>query len=84
MWLLEYFFLNSANLMCRGTDISKYLIESLGIRDNESRLYNNIDMMKCLFPDRMMKVYATSSLPAHAFCITSHERRCNEMLALLR
>ena len=29
------FFLNSANLTCRGTDI----IESLGIRDNESRLY---------------------------------------------
>ena len=33
------FFLNSANLICRGTDILKYLIESLGIRDNESRLY---------------------------------------------
>ena len=33
------FFLSSANLICRGTDISKYLIESLGIRDNESRLY---------------------------------------------
>ena len=33
------FFLSSANLICRGTDISKYLIESLGIRVNESRLY---------------------------------------------
>ena len=33
------FFLNSANLICRGTDISKYLIESLGIPDNESRVY---------------------------------------------
>ena len=33
------FFLNSANLICRGTDISKYLRESLGIRDNESGLY---------------------------------------------
>ena len=32
------FFLNIANLICRGTDISKYFIESLGIRDNESRL----------------------------------------------
>ena len=32
-------FLNSAILICRGTDISKYLRESLGIRDNESRLY---------------------------------------------
>ena len=34
-----YFFLNSANLICRSTDISKYFRESLGIRDNESRLY---------------------------------------------
>ena len=36
---LNYFFLTSANLICRGTDISKYFRESLGIRDNESRLY---------------------------------------------
>ena len=38
------FFLNSATLICRGTDISKYFRESLGIRDNESRLYiwNNL------------------------------------------
>ena len=35
----NYFFLNSANLLCRGMDISKYFRESLGIRDNESRLY---------------------------------------------
>ena len=33
------FFLNSANLICRTADISKYFRESLGIRDNESRLY---------------------------------------------
>ena len=33
------FLLNSANLICRGTDISKCLGESLGLRDNESRLY---------------------------------------------
>ena len=33
------FFLNSANLICRDTDISKYVRESLGLRDNESRLY---------------------------------------------
>ena len=32
----NYFFLNSANLICRGTDISKYFRGSLGIRDNES------------------------------------------------
>ena len=30
-----YFFLNSANLISRGTDISKYFRESLGIRDLE-------------------------------------------------
>ena len=39
-----YFFLNSANLICRGTDISKYLRESLGLRDNESRLYFKFQM----------------------------------------
>ena len=32
-------FLNSASLICRGTDISTYFRESLGLRDNESRLY---------------------------------------------
>ena len=37
---LNYFFLNSANLLCWGTDISKYFRESLGIQENESRLYS--------------------------------------------
>ena len=32
-------FLSSANLICRTTDISKCFIESLGFRDNGSRLY---------------------------------------------
>ena len=32
-------FLTLPTLICRGTDISKYFSESLGIRDNESRLY---------------------------------------------
>ena len=31
--------IKSGNLMCRGTDISKYFRESLGIRDNDSQLY---------------------------------------------
>ena len=35
----NYFFLQSENLICRGTDISKCFRESLGIPDNESRLY---------------------------------------------
>ena len=34
-----YVLLNSAILICRGTDISKYFRKPLGIRDNESRLY---------------------------------------------
>ena len=33
-----YFFLNSANLIYRATDISNYFRQSLGLRDNESRL----------------------------------------------
>ena len=32
-------FLTLSTLICRGTDISKCFSESLGIRDNESRLY---------------------------------------------
>ena len=35
-------FFNSANLTCRGLDISKYFREFLGLRDNESRLYLGI------------------------------------------
>ena len=31
--------LTLSTLICRGTDISKCFIESLGIRDNESRLH---------------------------------------------
>ena len=33
------FFVSSANLICRSSDISKYFREDLGLRDNESRLY---------------------------------------------
>ena len=40
----NYFFLNSENLICRGTDISKCFRESLGIQDNESRLYIGFGM----------------------------------------
>ena len=36
---INCFFLSSVNLICRTTDISKCFIESLGVRDNESRLY---------------------------------------------
>ena len=39
-------FLTLSTLICRGTDISKCFSESLGIRDNESRLYFH---SSCLF-----------------------------------
>ena len=35
-------FLTLSTLICRGTDISKYFSESLGIRDDESRLYTAV------------------------------------------
>ena len=38
----NYFFLNSANLICQDTHISKYCRESLGIRDIKSQLYIRI------------------------------------------
>ena len=52
------FFLNSANLIYRGTDISKYFRESLGIRDNESLLY--------LFPFKVGIFSEVDSAHVHA------------------
>ena len=49
-------FLNSANLICRGTNVSKCFRESLGIRDNESWLYLFIYLFISL---DMFVVYAT-------------------------
>ena len=55
-------FLNSANLICRGTDISKYSRESLGLRDNESRLYLNrrVFVMSVSGPRSSTSVYAST------------------------
>ena len=53
---LSYFFLNSANLICRGTDISKYFREFLGIRDTESRLY----MYICIYIYIYIYIYKKS------------------------
>ena len=39
-------FLTLSTLICRGTDISKYFSESLGMRDNESRLYSVEEFIK--------------------------------------
>ena len=45
-------FLKSANLICRSTDSSKCFIESLGFRDNESRLY-----IHCKSPVLMVRTW---------------------------
>ena len=37
--VVRIYCLNSGILICRSTDISMYFRESLGVRDNESRLY---------------------------------------------
>ena len=39
IWLFHWYFLYSANLICRSTDFSKCFRGSLRLRDNESRLY---------------------------------------------
>ena len=46
-----YFLLISANLICRGTDISKYLGQSLRLRDNKSRL--KVKMSHIFFDKRI-------------------------------
>ena len=43
-----YFFLNSANQICRSTVISKYFRESIELRDNESRLHKSIQYGRLL------------------------------------
>ena len=42
-------FLALSTLICRGTDISKCFSESLGIRDNESRMYMGRAKQNCVF-----------------------------------
>ena len=41
-------FLSSTKMICQSTDISKCFIESLGVRDNESRLYLQTVLVNCL------------------------------------
>ena len=43
--LVVRFFLNSGNLICRSTGISMYSRESLGVRDNESRLHLETELL---------------------------------------
>ena len=50
-------FLILSTLICRGTDISKYFSESLGIRDNESRLY---------FPGALLPFFTGTCIATHS------------------
>ena len=70
--LSNYFFLNSANLICRTTDISKYFRESLGVRDNESRLYL-ILFCVCFVaqPPVLSSCFKFTRLQLHAFAFYS-------------
>ena len=53
-------FLNSENLICRSTDISKCFRGSLQLRDNESRLYmNDNDLNKPCHEKRNLWAYLT-------------------------
>ena len=53
-----YFFLNCANLICRGMDISKYFKESIGLRDNESTKYafSNLNIMSLNVRKRTFRI----------------------------
>ena len=46
MCLFDLFFLKFANLICRGTDISKYLTASTGLLENESRLCSSTHILE--------------------------------------
>ena len=52
-------FFTSATLICRGTDISKCFRESLGIRDNENRLYIIFWDMSLLSPFLFLNLFAS-------------------------
>ena len=51
-------FLTLSTLICRGTDVSKYFSESLGIRDNESQLC--IDIKNISFWGNKLEKYQSS------------------------
>ena len=67
IWLLDaFFFLNSANLICRSMDISKYFRESLGLRENESRLYlqeASLSQFIFLSSEKEITIKGNTSLP---------------------
>ena len=64
----NYFILNSENLICRGTDISKCFGESLGIRDNESRLrFQQYFLLPPGFGCKKLGSFLINSIPGEQF-----------------
>ena len=61
-------FLNSANLICRGTDISKCFRESIGIRDNEGQLYVNIQRFYKRTANVLVRLRIGAAQDAMGFC----------------
>ena len=66
-----YFFLHFANLISRGTDISKYFREFLGLQDNESRLYVRRVVKYFFSPQNICYGYSLEVLLSFYFC-TKH------------
>ena len=66
-------FLTLSTLICRGTDISKCFSESLGIRDNESRLYSYLSKFSdviVIFTQAKQKIlYGTTGVLANNFAV---------------
>ena len=72
-----YFFLSSAILICRGTDIYKYFRESLGVRDNESQLYLPDTALiwsyeSCLFREKSTAVFSYFTRKSLIYILASH------------
>ena len=69
-------FLNTTNLICRSTDISKCFRGSLRFRDNESRLYfffgffSEVTLQAVAL--QMMKADEETTHPSRATCLPVH------------
>ena len=63
-----YFFFSSANLISRGTDISKYFREYLWLRDNESRHFRLFNVSCCFHRTPLFNIYLHCLLLIQQFC----------------
>ena len=75
-------FLTLSTLICRSTDISKCFSESIGIRDNESRLYSvkvyfvahkKFDRNKCMSSPLQSKLHSDGYIYCIVNIIIPHE-----------